>query len=161
VSGSGARTNTAVPSQAEPSSDSSGPYAISVPVGRHREVGGLPRAEAEHQVPVAAGPAAGEVPHGAPQRVAPPAQQHVPVHTGLVVGLVEGERPGGGRIGQVHDVHAAGGRVTVVGEGRAAGDHLRRKPVHVGPVLFQQLVAQRRGAGPITVVAEELHAPSL
>ena len=97
-----------------------------VPVRRHGEVGGLPRAEAEHQVPVAAGPAAGEVPHGAAQHVAPPAQQHVPVHAGLVVGLVEGERAGGGGIGQVDDVHAAGGRVAVAGEGRAAGDHLRR-----------------------------------
>jgi hypothetical protein len=60
-----------------------------VPVGRHGEVGGLPRAESEHQIPVATGPAAGEFPHGAAQRVAPPAQQHVPVHVGLIVRLVK------------------------------------------------------------------------
>jgi hypothetical protein len=95
-----------------------------------------------------------------PQPVAPPAQQHVPVHPRLVVGLVEGERPGGGRVGQVDDVHAAGGRFAVGGEGRAASDHLLRVPVHVGPVLFQQLVAQAEGAVPVAVVAEELHGHS-
>ena len=132
-----------------------------VPVGRHGEVGSLARAQAEHQVPVTTGPASGEVPHGAAQRVAPPAQQHVPVHPGLIVGLVESERPGGSGIGQVDDVHAAGGRISVVGEGGAAGDHLRRIPVHVGPMLFQQFIAQCHRAAPVTVVAEELHATSL
>src|SRR5215813_13907376 len=101
------------------------------------------------------------VPHGAPQQVAPPAQQHVPVDAGLVARLVEGERAGGSGIGQADDVHAAGGRVAVVGEGRAAGDHRRLVPVDVGPVLFQQLLAQRHGGGPVAVVAEELHAHSL
>src|SRR5215813_1962422 len=132
-----------------------------VPARRHGKVRGRARAEAEHQVPVTTGGAAGEVPHGAPQQVAPPAQQHVPVDAGLVARLVEGERAGGSGIGQADDVHAAGGRVAVVGEGRAAGDHRRLVPVDVGPVLFQQLLAQRHGGGPVAVVAEELHAHSL
>src|SRR5262249_19889208 len=71
------------------------------------------------------------------------------------------ERAGGGRIGKVNDVHAAAGRVTIIEQGRAAGDHLRLIPVHVGPMLFQQFVAQRHRAGPVAVVAEELHAPVL
>jgi len=129
-----------------------------VPVRRHGEIGFLSLAEAEHQVPVAAVPAAREVPHGALQQVAPPAQQHVTVHAGLIVRLVEGERAGRGGPWQGEDVHAAGGRVTVSGQGRAAGDHLRLVAVHVGPVVFQQLVAQRHGAGPVAVVAEEIHA---
>jgi hypothetical protein len=62
---------------------------------------------------------------------------------------------------QADDVHAAGGRLAVVGQGRAAGDHPGRVPVHVGPMLFQQLFAQPHRAGPIAVVAEELHAHSL
>ncbi len=132
-----------------------------VPVRRHGEVRARARAETEHQVLVTAGPAAGEVPHRALKQVAPPAQQHVPVHAGLVVGLVERERAGGSGIGQADDVHAAGGRVAVAGEGRAAGDHLCLVPVHVRPVLFQQLLAQRQRAGPVAVVAEELHAHSL
>jgi hypothetical protein len=49
----------------------------------------------------------------------PPAQQYVPVRAGLVVRLVEGERAGGGRVGQADDVHAAGRGVAVVGEGWA------------------------------------------
>ena len=137
ASGSGARTSTAVPSQVAPSSDSSGPYAISSSgVWRHGKVGGLPGAEAEHQVAITSGPAAGEVLMVRPEKFAPPAQQHVPVHTGLVAGLVEGERAGGGGIEPADDVHAAGGRVAVAGEGRATGDHLRLARVHVGRVLF-------------------------
>ena len=55
--------------------------------------------------------------------------------------------------------HAAGERIA--GEGRAAGDHLRLVAVHVGPVLFQQFLAQRHRAEPVAVIAEELHADSL
>jgi hypothetical protein len=162
VSGSGARSRTAVPSQVAPIVGQQRAVRNQlVPVGRYGRVDGLPRAEAEHEVPVATGPAAGKIPHGSLQRVAPPAQQHVPVHAGLVVGLVERERASGGGVGQVDDVHAAGGRFAVTGERRATGDHLRRVPVHVRPMLFHQLVAQRHRAGPIAVVAEELHVHSL
>src|SRR4051812_38489427 len=147
VSGSGALSSTVVPSQVWPSSDSSGPYATSSSPssGRARAVAGpSPRPSTRDRF--ATGSATGEIPHGAPQ--------HVTVRVGLVVGLVEGERAGGGRIGQVDDVQAAGGCFTVIGEGRAASDQLLRVPVHVGPV---QLLAYREGAGPITVTAEELH----
>ena len=118
-----------------------------VMIPRYREVGGLPRAEAEHQEPVAAGRPAWEVPHRAAHHVVPPAQQHVLVHAGLVARLVEGECAGGSGIRQVEDVHAPGGRVAVAGEGRAAGDHLLLVPVHVRLVLFQQFVAQRHEPG--------------
>src|SRR5215472_10682808 len=162
VSASRARTSTAVPSQVAPSSDSSGPYAISSSRsgGTARSAAGpAPRPSTRYRV--TAVPAAGEVPHGTPQQVAPPAQQHVPVHSGLVAGLIEGERAGGRGIWQADDVHAAGGRPAVAGEGRAAGDHLLLVPVHVGPVLLKQLAAQRHRTGPVTVKAEELHARNL
>lgn len=93
--------------------------------------------------------------------LAPPPQQHIAEHARLIPGLVEGEGTRGGSIGRTEGVHAAGGRVPVCGEGRTAGDHLLPEPVHVGPVRFQQLVTERQGAGPITVITEELPARSL
>jgi hypothetical protein len=128
----------------------------------HGEACSRPRAEAGHQVPAAITPAArGSPALSPPAWCAAGAPARPGTHAGLVAGLVEGERTGGSRIGQAGDVHAAGGRAAVPGKGRAAGDHLRRVPVHEGPVRFQQLAAQRSGAGPVTVGTEELHTRSL
>ena len=127
--------------------------------GWQREVGALAGAEADHEVALAAFPATGEVPHGAAQHVAPAAQQHVAVDAGLVARLVEGERAGRGGIGQVEDVHAAGGACPRrrPGSARARSSASRTRPCRTR-CSSQQLVAQRGGAGPVAVVAEELHA---
>ena len=156
VSASGARTNAAVPSHAAPSSHSSGPYAISssLPRGGARSAA-CPIPRPVHQVPAAVGPAAGEVPHRAPQRVAPPAQ-----HTSRYARpdswarrrRRHGRRPGqaGRRCARCRS--ACSSRFGPRGE-------LRREPVHVLSVL----PAARRAAprGPVSVVAEELHVHSL
>ena len=69
----------------------------------------------------------------------PNGQTHVPLHPGLVVGFVEGERASSGGIWQIDDVHATGGPVTVSGQRGAAGDHLCHVMVHERPMFFEQL----------------------
>ena len=96
-----------------------------------------------------------------PSRSRHPAQQHIPVDAGLTIRLVESERASGSRVRQGDYVHAADWGIAIGAQSRAARDHLCLVPVHVGPVLVLQFLAQRQGVGPVTVVAEELHANSL
>jgi hypothetical protein len=67
VSGPGARTSTAVPSQVAPVVGRQRPVGDQlVSARRHGKVGGRLRAEAKYQIPATTIPAAGKVPHGAP-----------------------------------------------------------------------------------------------
>ena len=155
--GSGERTSAAVPSQVSPASESNGPYAIRSlrsGGGSRSTPGPAPKPSTRYRSPPSG---RGEVPHRASKAVVPSPQQNVAVHPGLIVGLVEGKRPRGGRAGKPDNVHAARSRFAVVGEGRAPSDHLRRVSVHVGPMQLLQLFPECRRAGPVTVVAQEVH----
>ena len=50
----------------------------------------------------------GEIPHRAPEHVAPPALQHIAVRTRPIERLLEGEPVGRLSVREVHDVHAPG-----------------------------------------------------
>jgi hypothetical protein len=112
--------------------------------------------EPEDEVAAVVRPVRLEVPHGAPESVVPPAQQHVAVGACLIARLLEGERARSGGVREVEDVDAAG-QVTTTGEGGPPGNHRAGVPVHVGQMLFRDVASQGRRSRAVSVVAEELH----
>ena len=99
-----------------------------------------------------------EVPHRSSEQVLEPPDHVLAVDACTVVRFERDELVHRSNVGQRQDVQAAGRGLAVGAERRPAGDHRLREPVHVRPVLLQQLrvVTKLCHIGGISAVHEEV-----